>query len=51
VRADIYEQKKKLILGLIWTLILRFQIQQVEQEDGTLAAFSLRAQPLGRRQK
>ena len=34
--ADIYEQKKKLILGLIWTLILRFQIQQVEAEDGTL---------------
>jgi hypothetical protein len=30
---DVFEQKKKLILGLIWTLILRFQIQQVEQED------------------
>jgi filamin len=32
---DIVDGKLKLILGLIWTLILRYSIQQIEADDGT----------------
>lgn len=33
INSDVHDQNLKLILGLIWTLILRFQIAGGEDED------------------
>jgi len=38
---DIHDGNTKLILGLIWTLILRFQIEEQNKEEGRSAKQSL----------
>lgn len=33
--ADVVECRIKLILGLIWTIILRWQIQKISYQEGS----------------
>ncbi len=34
ISIDVVDRKTKLILGIVWTVILRYQIQKIEHEGG-----------------